>query len=268
MLLAGRTALVYGGAGALGAAAAHAFAREGATVHLAGRTAARLEQTAGEIRAAGGRAAWAIVDALDEAAVERHAELLDVACGGIDVALVAVGIPHVQGTPLADLGYEEFAAPLVGYARCHFLTMRAVGRRMAGRGRGVFQTVSTPGARMALGAGYFGIASANATVETMTRHLAAELGPSGVRVLCLRPHAIPEALAAGSHSAATFQRAADAAGLTVEQMLAGAAATDTPLRRLPTLAEFGDTAAFMASDRASAITAAIVNLSCGAVLDL
>lgn len=100
----------------------------------------------------------------------------------------------------------------------------------------------------------------------MTRLLAAELGPSGIRVNCLRPHAIPEAAAKGSHSRDVFRPAAERAGFTVEAMLAGAAET-TLLKRLPKLDEVANVAAFLASDRASAMTGAIANLSCGALVD-
>jgi 3-oxoacyl-[acyl-carrier protein] reductase len=66
MLLENKTAIVYGGSGSVGGAVARAFAREGATVFLAGRTLATLEEVAEEIRAAGGEAETAQVDALDE----------------------------------------------------------------------------------------------------------------------------------------------------------------------------------------------------------
>jgi 3-oxoacyl-[acyl-carrier protein] reductase len=74
MLLDGRNAVIYGGGGAIGGAVARAFAREGARVHLAGRTLAPLERVAEQVRAAGGVAETAVVDALDEAAVDRHAD--------------------------------------------------------------------------------------------------------------------------------------------------------------------------------------------------
>ena len=76
MLLAERTAVIYGGGGAIGTAVARGFAREGATVHLVGRTAGPLERAAEAVRAEGGTAHTAVVDALDEAAVEAHAETL------------------------------------------------------------------------------------------------------------------------------------------------------------------------------------------------
>ena len=65
LLLEDKNAVVYGAAGAVGSAVARAFAREGAHVFLAGRTAATLEALAAEIRAAGGKADFSVVDALD-----------------------------------------------------------------------------------------------------------------------------------------------------------------------------------------------------------
>jgi NADP-dependent 3-hydroxy acid dehydrogenase YdfG len=70
MLLADKIAVVYGAAGPIGSAMARAFAREGASVHLGGRTAATLDSVAADIRAAGGRAETAVVDTLDEQAVD------------------------------------------------------------------------------------------------------------------------------------------------------------------------------------------------------
>ena len=84
-------------------------------------------------------------------------------------------------------------------------------------------------------------------------------------MICLRPHAVPETLAQGSHARAVFQPAADKAGMTVEAMLAAPAAN--LLKRYPTLDEVAETAAFMASDRAGAMTGTVANLTCGALLD-
>jgi 3-oxoacyl-[acyl-carrier protein] reductase len=69
-----KKAVIYGGGGSIGRAVARAFAREGATVFLAGRTRAKLEEVADEIRSAGGAAETAEVDALDEKAVDEHAD--------------------------------------------------------------------------------------------------------------------------------------------------------------------------------------------------
>jgi len=74
MLLENRNAVIYGGAGAIGSVVAKALARAGARVYLAGRTSATLKAVAESIRTAGGLAETAVVDALDDAAVDSFAD--------------------------------------------------------------------------------------------------------------------------------------------------------------------------------------------------
>jgi NADP-dependent 3-hydroxy acid dehydrogenase YdfG len=74
MLLENKNAVVYGAGGAIGGAVARAFAREGARVFLTGRTMDKIDAVAGDISAAGGVVETAEVDALDERAVEEHAD--------------------------------------------------------------------------------------------------------------------------------------------------------------------------------------------------
>lgn len=265
MLLKDRSAVIYG-AGAIGGAVAKAFAREGAHVWLAARTRARLDALAGEIGAAGGQVSVTQLDALDEAAVEQHAHAVAEQAGGIDICLNAVGIAHVQGTPLAELSYEEYAQPLAAFTRTNFLTARAAARHMQRRRRGVLLTLSTPGSRLP-GAGFMGYGAACAAIEAMTRHLAGELGPSGIRAVCLRSDAIPEAMERGSYSRGVFEHVAARSGMDAAVMLAEHGRSACLLGRLPTLSEIAETAAFLASDRAGAITGAVINLTCGSVVE-
>jgi 3-oxoacyl-[acyl-carrier protein] reductase len=265
MLLNDKNAVVYGAGGAVGGAVARAFAREGASVFLTGRTLAKLNLVAREISAAGGKAETTEVDALDESAVNRHADAVAATAGGIDIAVNAVGIPHIQGTPFAELSYEDYAHPITATTKTNFLTAKAVARHMAKQGSGVILMISSgPGGRMS-GQGFLGNGVSCAAVEAFSRILAGELGPSGIRVVCLRPHAIPEAVAT-SHTRQLFNGMAGLAGLSVEAWLAELA-HGTLLKRLPTLAEVADYAAFVASDRASAMTGAIANLTSGALVD-
>jgi len=265
MLLEGKCAIVYGGGGAIGGTVARAFAREGARVFLAGRTRAKLDAVAHDIASNGGSAEAAEFDALDLQAVERHADFVAEKAGAIDITLNAVGIFHVQGTPFAELSLEDYAHPIAAYSRTNFITAKAVARHMAKKGSGVILIMSTPGSYLP-GTGYLGYGVACAAKEGFSRLLAAELAPSGIRVICLRSHAIPEAAAAGSHSRDVFRPVAEKAGLAVEEMLAGAAA-GTLLKRLPTLAQVADVAAFMASDRAGAMTGTVANMTCGLLVD-
>lgn len=124
-LLPGR-AVWSDAAGSVGGAVARAFAREGAKVFLAGRTLATLEEMAEAIRTARGVAETAQVDALDEQAVDAHA----------DVAVNAIVNDDVQGTPLAALPLEQTAQPIGKAMRHQFLAARAAARHMTSRGAG------------------------------------------------------------------------------------------------------------------------------------
>jgi NAD(P)-dependent dehydrogenase (short-subunit alcohol dehydrogenase family) len=97
MLLENKNAVVYGGAGSIGRAVAAAFAREGARVVLAGRTLATLDEVAEELSAAGGAVETAQVDALDERAVDAHADAVASKAGGIDVSFNAIGRDDLHG---------------------------------------------------------------------------------------------------------------------------------------------------------------------------
>jgi 3-oxoacyl-[acyl-carrier protein] reductase len=265
MLLKNRVAVVYGGGGVVGAAVARKFALAGAEVHLAGRTSAKLTAVARAIEAAGGHAEVMQVDALDERAVCEHADYVARRAGRIDIAFNAVGVAHVQGVPLGELTLEDYWLPVQVYAQTHFITAKAVAPHMAKQCSGVILTLSTPAGMMA-GPGFLGHSVACAGIEALTRHLAGELGALGIRVIGIRSHAIPGTLALGSHARDVFERMTTLGGSSIEAMLAGAAAS-TLLKRLPSLDEVAGTALFLASDQAGAITGAIVNLTCGMVLD-
>jgi 3-oxoacyl-[acyl-carrier protein] reductase len=265
VLLQNKNAVIYGGGGAIGGAVARTFAREGAKVFLAGRTLAKLNLVAHDISAAGGIAEVMEVDALDEKAVNKHADSVAANAGSIDIAINAIGIVHVQGTPFIELSFEDFVHPIAAYTRTNFLTAKAVARHMVKQGFGTILTLSTPGSRMS-GVGFLGYGVTCGAIETFSRILAGELGSSGIRVICLRPDAIPEAVTT-SHSREVFSGIAERLGTTVENMLAEHARTNTLLKRLPTLTEVADFTTFVASDRASAMTGAIVNLTCGSLVD-
>ena len=249
MLLQDKVAVVYGAGGAIGSAVARAFGAEGARVFLSGRRLGPVQSVAQEIAVAGGSAEAAQVDALDEAAVDRHTEQVADQAGGIDVCFNAIGVHAVQGTPLTELALSDFAFPITTWPSTQFLTARAAARHMVTRRTGVILTLTASPARLALpGAGGFGVACA--AIEALTRTLAAELGPQGVRVVCLKPHRIADSGASADprSEVAEFRR-------SLEDM--------TLLKRLPTLAEVANTAVFLASEHAASMTGAVANLTGG-----
>jgi NAD(P)-dependent dehydrogenase (short-subunit alcohol dehydrogenase family) len=259
MMLENRTAVVYGAGGAIGGAVARAFADAGARVHLAGRSRARLEKVAADI---GDVAGLAEVDALDEAAVVQHADAVAASAGGIDIALNAVAFPFMHGIPLAEAAVDDVVDPINSSLRTNLITIRAVARHMVARRSGTLMTFSTAASRYAI-AGTLGYGITGTTIEAMTQRLAVELGPSGVRIVCLRPHAIADGPSHGSFATAVFESRAAAAGVGVEEWLARWAQDVTLLGRFPTVAEVADAAVFLASDRAATITGTVVDLTCG-----
>lgn len=264
-MLKNKTAIIYGGSGAIGSTIARTFAREGAAVCLVGRTRSKLDPIVRDITQSGGRATAAAVDAMDQAAVDRHADSFAAEAGRIDISVNAVGIDHVQGPAFLDLSHDDVAHPVSAYVKANFLTARAAARHMVRRRSGVLLTLSTPGARLA-GTGFMGNAIASSAVESLTRQLAGELGAFNIRAICLRPDAIPETVPL-SHTGGVFGRVAKQHGTTVDAMLEGRASTAPLLKRLPTLAHVAEFAAFAASDRAGAMTGAIANLTCGSLVD-
>jgi 3-oxoacyl-[acyl-carrier protein] reductase len=254
-LLEARTAVIYGAGGAIGGAVARAFAGEGAQTFLTGRTLAPLEPVATRINRAGGTARVAQVDALDEAAIERHLDQVVEEAGRVDISFNAVGFDEVQGVPLVDLSLKDFASPIANWSRTVFLTSRGAARRMTKRGYGVILTVIPAAAGTGLASGF---GAACATVDSISRTLAAEVGPSGVRVLILQPNALPESDALQ----ASFAKYAKGLGTSPEDAITELA-NSTLLRRLPTLADVGNIAAFVASDKAGAMTGTVVRIDGG-----
>jgi 3-oxoacyl-[acyl-carrier protein] reductase len=185
--------------------------------------------------------------------------------GGIDVALNAVSFPHVQGTPVTELTFDEVWHPIDVFVRANLITAMAVARHMTARGTGVILTLSTAGSRH-MPPGALGYGTTCAAIEAMTQRLAVEFGPSGVRVVCLRPHALADAVPNGSYTGELFERWAAADGVSVEQMLVQWGKDVTLLGRLPTLAEVADTAVFLASDSARSITGKVVDLTGGSAV--
>ena len=248
MLLEGKNAVVYGGGGAIGGAVASAFAREGARVWLAGRTRAPLDRVAEGIRAEGGQADVAEVDALDERAVREHADAVAATGGGLDISISLVSMADVQGTPLAELSLADFERPVLTALRATFITAQAAARHMIRQGSGVILMFGGYGDPVP---NVGGLQVAFGAVEALRRGLACELGPHGIRVLTLQTGGIPETLPED---------------FAPRQAITDAIEARTMLGRAATLADVGHVAAFAASDHARSMTATALNLTCGAVV--
>ena len=254
MLLESKTAIVYGASGAIGSAVARAYAREGADVHLVGRTMAALEEVAQRIRDDGGSAQAAHVDILDRAAVRQHADAV-AASGGIDICFNATANDDVQGTALLSMRPEDFMQPVTKAVTAHFNAATAVGLHMTRRRRGAILVMG--GGREAiprLGGSHV----AWAALAGLCRQLAAEFGPYGVRVNWLLSPGSP---GYDEHD----QPASPAPGDTEAAVPPGSAGLLA--RHRPSYDEVANIAVFAASDWARTITASEINFTGGAVVD-
>ncbi|WP_458208050.1 SDR family NAD(P)-dependent oxidoreductase [Haladaptatus sp. NG-SE-30] len=241
--------MIYGAGGSIGGTVARAFAREGARVFLTGRNEASLEAVAEDIHSHGGEADTAIVDALDEQAVNDFVDAVVEETGRLDVSFNLVTYGDVQ-EPLMEISADDFTQPITTATRTQFLTTRAAARYMIEQGSGVILTFGGGGPQTPPGLGGFKV-SLDA-LESLRRQWAVELGPSGIRVVTLKTGGIPESIPEDIPGREEIIRKTEANAL---------------LDQTATLSDVGEVAAFVASDRARTITGTPVNISCGALVD-
>ena len=263
-LLEGKCAVVFGAGGSIGAAVAKEFASEGARVFLAGRTMARLEAVGKQITVAGGEAQTTVVDALDDASVNRYLDGVAKQAGKIDIVVDLTGplaSEYGNGKVAVELTIDEFMAPLTTIVRSHFITARAAARQMINQKSGVIIFVTGSPARPHV-PGATAIGAAFSAIENLTGNLAFEVSPLGVRVVCLRTVANVDSRPIQD----TMEFVAGRMNITKEQAI-GQVALSNFLKVPATVQDTANAAVLIASDRARMMTATVVNASAGAALD-
>src|SRR5215471_10679303 len=187
-ILHGKHAVVFGAGGSIGAAVAMEFAAEGAEVFLSGRTASSVERVAKAISAAGGKARAAAIDALNENAVDHYVNELAKQTSRIDIVFNATGPDpreYGNGKNTVDLSVDEFMLPLTTLVKSWFITARAAARQMVKQHSGVILFLTGSPTRGHV-EGATSIGTAFGAIETLMENLAFQIGPTGVRVVCLR----------------------------------------------------------------------------------
>ncbi|TDD68852.1 SDR family oxidoreductase [Actinomadura darangshiensis] len=249
MLLENKTAVIFGGGGSIGGAMARGFAAEGARVFLAGRTPAKLDAAADQIRDAGGLAETALVDALDADAVNGWVDSVVETAGSVDIAVNVISHDVLFG-PMIEMSADDFARSMEKIARTFLLTTQAAARHMVKQGSGVilhFGGSDSANRMPGLGSMQIGCDM----VEAMRRQWACELGPHSVRVLSMRSGGVTDSMPDGPQMDPIKQQITDA----------------TLTKRAATLTDVSRVAAFLASDHAATLTSTQVNISAGALVD-
>jgi NAD(P)-dependent dehydrogenase (short-subunit alcohol dehydrogenase family) len=254
--LNGKVALVTGGGRGIGRAIALRFASEGAAVMLAATRRDTLEATAAEIRDAGGRAATAIADVADEAAVKSVVAATLAQLGGLDILVnnAGVGGPTLRVVDMERADWDRTLA--VNVTGAFLCSKHAVPHMVARRSGRIVNITSIAGLmgyplRSPYAVSKWGLIA-------LTRTLAGELGEWGITVNAIAPGAVKGERVEGvikARAAALGRPAAD-----VERELF---VDPTALKRMVGPDDVAATAAFLASDDAANITGETISVSAG-----
>jgi NAD(P)-dependent dehydrogenase (short-subunit alcohol dehydrogenase family) len=238
--LTGKRAIVTGGSRGIGLATARVLAAEGADVALVARDQATLDAAAAELASASGRTVVGVAadTGRDEDVAAMVAQVVD-RLGGVDVLVNNAARPN-RGTLTDDDLEAEINVKVRGYLRC----ARAVVPHMAAAGGGAIVNVSGIAARRT---GSVTGTVRNVAVAALTKNLADELGPQGIRVNVVHP-----ALTITEVNPPLVDKIAEARGISVEEAL-GVVGADVALGRIMTAEEVADVIAFLCSPRAVAV---------------
>jgi 3-oxoacyl-[acyl-carrier protein] reductase len=248
--LEGKVALITGSSRGIGAGIARCFALEGARVALHGRDEAALAEVQATIRDAGGVSVRVMADVTRFDDIERMRQDVERELGNVDILVANAGGSFTMPGPLEEISEEGWRASVEGNLTATFLTIKSFLPGMKRRGSGNIITVSSSAARRPHPQSPIPYAAAKAGIQMMTQHLAAQVGPHGVRVNCIAPETII--------TERNEQRIPDELKTTL--------AETHPLKRLGTTDDVAQAALFLASDQSAWITGVILDVSGGAVM--
>ncbi|MEY9873033.1 3-oxoacyl-[acyl-carrier protein] reductase [Streptacidiphilus sp. MAP12-33] len=248
--LQNRVALVTGSSRGIGAGIAELFAAEGARVVLHGRDAEALASVRARITAAGGEALALTADLTRYEEIEALRARAESELGPVEILVTNAGGNPVRPGPIEEITEEGWRAGLDANLTSTFLTVKSFLPGMKERGRGSIVTLSSAAARRPTAQSPFAYAAAKAGVEILTKGLAVQAGPHGVRVNCIAPETI------------LTERNARQIPAEVQRALA----ESHPIRRLGTTEDVARAALFLAAESAAWISGVVLDVAGGSVL--
>ena len=249
-ILEGRVALVTGSSRGIGRAIAAEFARQGAAVAVHGRDKDAVADTETIIRDDGGQAVAVTADVTSFGQIEAMRRQVEDSLGPVDILVANAGASLTPPAPLEDIPEAAWRATVDANLLATFLTLKSFLPGMKQRGRGAIITIASSAGRRADARAPIPYGAAKAAVALMTQDVAAQAGPSGIRVNCIAPETILTARnreripAAQQASMAEFH----------------------PLKRLGIPEDVASAAVFLASDAAAWVTGVVLDVTGGAVM--
>ncbi|WP_433455101.1 SDR family NAD(P)-dependent oxidoreductase [Streptomyces sp. CA-142005] len=245
-----QVALITGSSRGIGAAIAELSARHGARVVVHGRDTAALETIRARIAAAGGDVPAVTADLTRYDQVEAMRERIEDRFGPVELLVANAGGNTVRPGPVELISEQDWRATVDGNLTATLLTVKSFLPGMKQRGRGAIITLSSAAARRPNAASPAAYAAAKAGIELLTKDLAAQAGPQGVRVNCIAPETI------------MTERNQQQIPEEIQQSLTA----NHPIRRLGTPDDVAHAALYLAADNASWISGIVLDVAGGSVL--
>lgn len=259
--LKNKVAVVFAASGNIAAAVAKALSQHGAKVYVTARNLDAVKALAQEIKANGGLAEAAKVDAMNEPEIDAFLKKVVSDNSQLDIVFNGIGVDYSEmggRLPTTTVTFEQFTAPIIKICGSQFLTSRVAAKYMiATQSGGTILTLTAALSRSKI-ANWAGITTASAGIEGLTRVMAAEWGEHNIKVIGICPGALLET----RRISGIINGTAKQLGIPPEQLAAQYKAFDI-LKTSPTLKQLGETAAFLASETGVAFNSHIVDVDCG-----
>jgi 3-oxoacyl-[acyl-carrier protein] reductase len=248
--LDGRVALVTGSSRGIGAAIARLFAERGAAIIVHGRDADAVESVVADIEASGGHALAAIAELTRYEEIDSMRDMIEQRLGPVDILVANAGGSTVRPGPLEDIAEADWRGSVDANLTATFLTIKAFLPGMRQRRHGTIITMSSAAARRPTPQSPLAYAAAKAGIEVLTKELAAQAGPDGIRVNCLAPETI------------LTKRNQQQIPEAIQEQLRHS----HPIQRLGAPGDVAHAALFLASDHSSWISGTTLDIAGGSVL--
>ncbi len=245
-----KVALVTGSSRGIGAAIAMLFARQGAKVVLNGRDLSALSSVQTKIERDGGNVKRVAADVTKFAEIEAMRRQVEREFGPVDILVANAGGSPTAPGPLEEITEEGWRAGVDSNLTATFLTIKSVLPGMKERRVGNIITLSSAAARQPHAMAPIPYAAAKAGIQMLTKILAIQVGPFGIRVNCISPETI----------------LTERNQQWIPQDRKQAMAQAHPLERLGTPDDVAHAALFLASDESAWITGVVLDVNGGSMM--